>query len=63
MCLLLISEILALFVNTLPPNGKYSLRISENFFQPIQKKELIIQKVLPQFFARFLKFKSTIEHF
>ena len=36
MSLLVISEILALLVNTLTPDEKYSLRNSENLLQTIQ---------------------------
>ena len=38
MSLLVISEILELFLNTLTADDKYSLRKSENFWQPIQMK-------------------------
>ena len=36
MSLLVISEFLRLFVNTLTADDKYSLRNTENLYQPIQ---------------------------
>ena len=59
---LVISEILGLFVNTLNPDNKYSLRISENLWQTIKMQLSNKQKIFPGFFAPFMTRTSYFEH-
>ena len=61
MCLLVISKISGLFVNTTTDDGKYSLPISEMLLQPIQM-QLSKKKTFSQSFAAFLKTKATFQH-
>ena len=63
MSLLVISEILGLFVNTLSSYVKYSLCNSENLWQPIQMLLAKKQKTYFEFFAPFLKSTSNCEYF
>ena len=63
MSLLVISEILGLFVNTLSSYDKYSLCNSENLWQPIQMLLAKKQKTYFEFFAPFLKSTSNCEYF
>ena len=58
--LLVISEILWLFINTLTADEKYSLRNRENLLQLIQMILSEKQKSFNQFLAAFLKFTSNI---
>ena len=62
MSLLVISEILGLFGNTLIGDDKYSLRNSENLRHPIQM-ELSKIKISSKIFAPFLKSTSNLQHF
>ena len=59
MSLLVIGQILGLFVNTLTPDDKYSLRNSEFLLQPIEMQLSKKQKTFSQFFANFLKITSN----
>ena len=58
MSLLVISEILGLFVNTLTANCKYSLSYREILEQPIQIQLSQKEKTCPVFLAAFLEFTS-----
>ena len=60
MTLLVRSEILGLFVNTLNAGDKYSLRNSKNLTQPIQIQLANQQKTFPKRFAPFLKSTSSL---
>ena len=60
--LLVIWKLLALFVNTLTANDKYSLLIKDNLTQPIQTQLSKKQKTLSLFFSAFLKSKLNFEH-
>ena len=59
MSLLVIGQILGLFVNTLTPDDKYSLRNSEFLLQTIEMQLSKKQKTFSQFFANFLKITSN----
>ena len=59
--LLVISEIIGLFVNTLTAYDKYSLHNKENLSKPIQIQLPKKQKLFSEFFATFLKSKSNLE--
>ena len=62
--LLLICELLGLFVKTLTPNDKYSLRNSEeNLLQPIQMQSSKKQKTFSEFFDPVLKSALSFKHF
>ena len=63
MSFIVMSEILGLFVNTLTPDYKHSLRNSDNFLQPIQMQLSQKQKPFSDFFPQFLKSKSNVEDF
>ena len=63
MSLLVISEILGLFVNTLTADDKYSLCNRENLLQSIQMQLSKEQKVFSQYSAAFLKSVLNFEHF
>ena len=56
MCLLPISEILGLFVNTLTADDKYSVFHRMNLQQPIETQLSKKWKICAQFFAIFLKY-------
>ena len=60
MSLLVISEILWLFINTLTADEKYSFRNRENLLPAIQMILSKKQKIFNQFLAAFLKFTSNI---
>ena len=62
MSLLVTSEILALFFNTLTDNDRYSLCNSEYVPQLIQMIFSKRKKSFSQFFCKFLKFTSNFEH-
>ena len=55
MCLLPISEILGLFVNTLTADDKYSVFHRMNLQQPIETQLSKKWKICAQFFAIFFK--------
>ena len=61
--LLVISEILGLFVNTLTVDGKYSRQNIENFPQIIEFQSSQRQETFSGFFVRFLKSTSNSEYF
>ena len=63
MSLLVISEILGLFLNTVTANDKYSLHNREKLQEPIQMLLWNKQKTFSAFFAPFLKSTSNLEHF
>ena len=63
MSLLVISNILGHFVNTLTANDKYSLSNNENLPQPSQMQLSKKQIIFAEFFSPFLKFISIIEQF
>ena len=60
---LVISEIIGLFVNTLTVDDKYSLCNSENLCKRNQMQLSKKQKSFSQFHAPFLKPASIFEHF
>ena len=60
--LLVISEILRPFVNTMTPKENYFLCNWDNLAQPIQMKLSKKLKRLPQFFTTFLKSTFNLEH-
>ena len=61
--LLVISEILGLFLNTLTTDEKYSLRNSENLSESIKMQLSKTQKTFSGLLAAFLKSLSNFEHF
>ena len=63
MSVLLISEILAVFVNILTTDHKYPLCNRENLQQSIQMPLSKKQKNLSDCFAPFVKSTSNFEHF
>ena len=63
MSLLVISEIVALFVNILTADHKYSLCNTENLQQCINMQLFKKQKVLFKLCALILKSASNFEHF
>ena len=63
MSLLVISEILGLFLNTLTTDEKYSLRNSENLSESIKMQLSKTQKTFSGLLAAFLKSLSNFEHF
>ena len=63
MSLLVISEILGLFLNTLTTDEKYSLRNSENLSESIKMQLSKKQKTFSGLLAAFLKSLSNFEHF
>ena len=63
MSLLVISEILALLVNMLSVDHKYSHSNRDNLMKSIQKQLTKKQKRISGFFAPVLKFASDFEHF
>ena len=63
MSLLVISEILGLFVNTLTADDKYSCRNSENLRQPIQVQLSNKDETFFEFFTLFLKLSSIFQIF
>ena len=61
MSLLVISEILGLFVNTLGADDKYSFCNSDNFLQPIQMQ--LLQKHKTSWLsAKFLQLTLSFDH-
>ena len=63
MFLLVISEILEWFHNTVVADNKFSFGTEENLPQPIQSILSKKQKAFSQFFVSFLKCTSNFEHF
>ena len=63
MTLLVISEILGLFVNTLNAEVWDFLRYSENLQQSIQMQLSNKSKIFSEIFTPFLKFTSNFKHF
>ena len=63
MSVLVISEILGLFVNTLTADDEFFLRNRKNLPQPTQIQLSKNQKNLSQFFASYRKPTSSFEHF
>ena len=63
MSLLVISEILGLFVNTLTADDKHSCRNSKNLRQPIQVQLSNKDETFFEFFALFLKLSSIFQIF
>ena len=61
--MLVLCEILRLFVNTLTPDGKYSLLNRDNLMQPIQMLLSKKQNTLSEFLSAFLKCTLNFEHF
>ena len=61
MSLLVISEFLGLFVNTLTADNKSSLRNSENLRYQFKCNFLRNKKLFSEFFTGFLKSKSNFE--
>ena len=63
MSLLVISEILGLFLNTLTTDEKYSLRNSENLSESIKMQLSEKQKTFSGLLAAFMKSLLNFEHF
>ena len=63
MLLLVISEVLALFVNISTADRNDSLCNTKNLQQSIQMQLLLKQKALSKYFALFLKPISNFEYF
>ena len=59
---LVTSEIFRLFLNTLTPDGKYSRRNMQIFWQQLQIALSEKRKNLCWFFIAFLKFAWNLEH-
>ena len=60
---LVISEIWALFGDTLTADDKYSLRSRETLPQPIQMQLSKKENTFSEFFTSLPKFSSIFEHF
>ena len=63
MSLLKISEILGLFVNMLTADENLSFQNRENLPQQYPMQLSKKTRVLSEFFAAFLRFRSNFEHF
>ena len=59
--MLVLCKTLRLFVNTLTPDGKYSLLIRDKLTQPLEILLSQKQKSLSQFFSSFLKCTLNFE--
>ena len=59
---LVLGELLAVFVNTLTTDCKYSVRDCENLQLPIEMKLSEKRKRFSQFFVRFHQSTSNIKH-
>ena len=59
---LVLGELLAVFVNTLTTDGKYSVRDCENLQLPIEMKLSEKRKRFSEFFVRFHQSTSNIKH-
>ena len=62
MSALVTSQIFRLFVNTLTPDDKYSLRYKQIFWQQLQTNLSQKGKTLFGFLIAFLKCASNLEH-
>ena len=62
MSALITSEIFRLFVNTLTPDDKYSLRNMEIFWEQVQTHLSQKEKTFWGFFIAFLKCAWNLEH-
>ena len=60
---LVLGELLAVFVNTLTTDGKYSVQDCENLQLPIEMKLSEKRKRFSQFFVRFHQSTSNIKHY
>ena len=60
---LVCSEILTLFVNTLTTDDKYFRRKMPNFTQQFEAPLSQKQKIFSRFFIAFLKYALNLEHF
>ena len=58
-----LGELLAVFVNTLTTDGKYSVQDCENLQLPIEMKLSEKRKRFSQFFVRFHQSTSNIKHY
>ena len=63
MSVLVLSEILGVFVNTLTADGKYPCQDCENLQLPIQVHLFEKQKTFSPFFVPFLESRSNLKHF
>ena len=61
--MLVLCKILRLFVNTLTPDGKYSLLIRDKLKKPLQILLSEKQKRFSEFFSSFLKCTLNFQHF
>ena len=61
--MLVLSEILGLFVNTLTVDDNYCLLYRDNLTQPIQIQLSQKQKNFSEFFSAFLKSTLNFQHF
>ena len=61
--MLVLCKILRLFVNTLTPDGKYSLLIRDKLTKPLQILLSEKQKTFSEFFSSFLKSTLNFQHF
>ena len=59
---LVLGELLAVFVNTLTTDGKYSVQDCQNLQLPIEMKLSEKRKRFSQFFVRFHQSTSNIKH-
>ena len=62
MSALVTSEIFRLFVNTLTPDGKYSCRYMEIFWQQLQRPLSQKGMVVFRFFIAFLKYAWNLQN-
>ena len=60
---LVLGEMLEVFVNTLPVDGKYPVQGCENLQLPIQMQLSEKRKTFSEFFVPFLDTTSNFEHF
>ena len=61
--MLVLCKILRLFVNTLTPDGKYSLLIRDKLTKPLQILLSEKEKTFSEFFSIFLKSTLNFEQF
>ena len=60
---LVLGEILGVFVDTMPADGKYPAECYENLRVPIQIQLSEKRKLFSQFFVQFLESTSNFKHF
>ena len=60
---LVLGEMLEVFVNTLPVDGKYPVQGCENLQLPIQMQLSEKRKTFSEFFVPFLESTSNFKHF